>query len=564
MNCSSIIVVFTHAYNAEHTIRRTIDSVIAQSYGNWVYYCVDNGSTDNTGNIIGEYAVNDKRIIKLHNKQNHVWETGNTIWDVIKNHDENAFLCWLDADDEYKPMAFEHMLRFANENSLDIVACGSDFIDAKTNRLGGARKLEQALILTERNHFSDYFTVYHQYIRTVWGKLTKLGNMQNFDLNRLTGKSMIYGGDTFLTLGMFSTANRIGIIGESLHKYYLSPKSTSYKFDPGRIESDCFLHEATINFLVEKCGEISPRNEEFLYIVYFNAIKDTLNVVLNAQMMSLEKMKSINQIFTCQYTQELIHHNYPSISSALNELRSAVYKWLLAQKECRREEGADLSAEILIAMYAHLPKLINKDGLKYIISKMPEMTEYLLRKDYNRILERLQTWFKRHDADIPALTGLEIDAYKALNKPDDEIFTLYTSIRKGRLQSSISLDIDMRICMLMEKYSLLKNMNADLASAFPYAIRWVIKENFKQALDSFISVQNIEVSDNDAEAYIQFAQNLSAAAENTDAYIYFKKVWISYLVDHLQMEDARRELEEFELLLPSDGDLLELRKRLDG
>jgi glycosyltransferase involved in cell wall biosynthesis len=64
------IAMYTKALNAERTIRRAIDSVIAQTHENWVYYCCNNGSTDKAGAIIDEYAAKDSRIVALHNEIN--------------------------------------------------------------------------------------------------------------------------------------------------------------------------------------------------------------------------------------------------------------------------------------------------------------------------------------------------------------------------------------------------------------------------------------------------------------------------------------------------------------
>ncbi|MDR1616249.1 MAG: glycosyltransferase [Syntrophomonadaceae bacterium] len=558
------VIVYTHAYNAQATIGRTIESIINQTYKDWTYYCVDNGSTDRTGEIIRQYAEKDSRVIPLANKQNHVYEKGNAIFEIM-DFDMSEYYCALDADDEYKSDFLEKMTALIEKEALDVIACGSDFIDSRTNQLQGVRKLNNNLIL-EGADFGKYFSSIHQFMRTIWGKLYRTSLLKQCNCTNYLNNfhEITYGADTLFTMHVFLKSNRAGILAGTFHKYYVSPKTVSYKMDNKRINSDRILYDEAINFLIGKVGFISPQNEEFLNAIYFNAIKDTLNVVLNAQISVPEKMKLIQEIFICQYTQELIQHNYASISSALNKLRGAVLKWLLVQKECRRDEGAETVVEILADMYKDLPQLITQDNLKYIISKMPEIVEYLLQKDYNRVLERLQTWFKRHDADIPALTGLEIDAYHALNKPDDEIFTLYTSIRKDRPQSSMSLDIDLRSKKLMEKYPLLKNMSVSLASAFPYAIRWAMKGNYKQALDAFVSVQNIVVNDDDTEVYIMFAQNLSAAAENTDAYIYFKKVWISYLIDCSRIGEAIKELDEMESLLPDDEEFIELRKRLDA
>ena len=103
-------------------------------------------------------------------------------------------------------------------------------------------------------------------------------------------------------MNAFYNANRVGILSESLHKYYVSPKSVSYQFDKNRTKSDRVLFDAACDFLISKCGAVSDENLNFLWIVYFNAIKDTLNVLLNAQISVSDKFEYLLDIFPVSYT----------------------------------------------------------------------------------------------------------------------------------------------------------------------------------------------------------------------------------------------------------------------
>jgi Glycosyltransferases involved in cell wall biogenesis len=50
------------AYNAENFISESIESVIGQTYTNWELIIVDDGSTDNTRNVVHRYINQDSRI----------------------------------------------------------------------------------------------------------------------------------------------------------------------------------------------------------------------------------------------------------------------------------------------------------------------------------------------------------------------------------------------------------------------------------------------------------------------------------------------------------------------
>jgi len=298
------------AYNAEKTLPKTIKSVLNQTYRNLVYYIVDNGSKDRTGEIIKEAAAKDSRIIPLANKENHVWKEGNTMWEIIAREDKRDVFCWLDADDEYKPKFIEKMFQFMRINGLDIAACGNDFVDAASGKVLDVRKLSSNLILEGRG-FSDYFPYYHQFIRATWAKLYTLEVLSKYSGYRASGDYCYwgYGIDTLVGLENFRNADRVGILAESLHKYYMSKKSFSYQLDPIRGKSSRVLHEKAQNFLMDKCGEITARNREFLLSVYQNDFKDSLNVILTAKTSLSQKLSLLYEMFDCQSTRELI--SYP-------------------------------------------------------------------------------------------------------------------------------------------------------------------------------------------------------------------------------------------------------------
>ena len=63
------ISIITTSYNYEEYIKETIESVLSQTYTNWEMIIVDDGSKDNSINIIKEYCQKDKRI-KLYQHEN--------------------------------------------------------------------------------------------------------------------------------------------------------------------------------------------------------------------------------------------------------------------------------------------------------------------------------------------------------------------------------------------------------------------------------------------------------------------------------------------------------------
>jgi glycosyltransferase involved in cell wall biosynthesis len=337
------VIIWTPARNAENTLRRAIDSVLGQTYANFEYIIIDNASTDRTGDIISEYASKDSRVRLWSNKRNIFGtELFSDVTAKIINT-ECDFIAELDADDEYLPDFLEKSLRFSERENLDIVVCGNAFIDAQTGSVNGVRALSRDLIV-ERGGFSEYFSLYHQFVRTAWAKVFRLSVLRKCDFSRT--EAVTYGADTVFSMEAFRNASRVGILAEALHNYYISPKSVSYKLDAKRIASDRILHEAARGFLISKTGAVTPRNEEFLLLVYMNAIKDTLNVLLNAEIHEHEKIAGVIDIFSHEYTKQLaapeklgaLIGDAPGLTRQRRELFAAAAEWLLTREEVPDEQ----------------------------------------------------------------------------------------------------------------------------------------------------------------------------------------------------------------------------------
>lgn len=94
-NNQGLVSVIIPAYNAGKFISETIDSVLNQSYANWELIVINDGSKDNTLEIITGYATKDKRISVITKENSGVSETRNKGIDASGGE----FIAFLDADD---------------------------------------------------------------------------------------------------------------------------------------------------------------------------------------------------------------------------------------------------------------------------------------------------------------------------------------------------------------------------------------------------------------------------------------------------------------------------------
>src|SRR5699024_5738845 len=98
MNLELISIICT-VRNGEKTISKTIDSILEQSYENWEFIIVDDGSTDKTIDILNEYKIKDKRIRVV---STGIIGRGKALNKAVSKANGN-YLCNIDADDLMHP-----------------------------------------------------------------------------------------------------------------------------------------------------------------------------------------------------------------------------------------------------------------------------------------------------------------------------------------------------------------------------------------------------------------------------------------------------------------------------
>lgn len=121
-----MISVIVPAFNVESTIIRTLDSILAQTYPELEVIVVDDGSVDETGRVIDNYASQHKEIMAIHTKNQGV--TAARLTGVA--HTSGEWIGFVDGDDEIEPDMYELLLKNAERYGADISHCGYQMVFA--------------------------------------------------------------------------------------------------------------------------------------------------------------------------------------------------------------------------------------------------------------------------------------------------------------------------------------------------------------------------------------------------------------------------------------------------
>ena len=133
------VSVLMLTYNRETMVSRAIESILAQTFSNFEFIIVDNGSTDQSGAIAEEYAALDHRIRVIHRLRGNIGAGRNTALDAARG----KYLTFIDDDDWAEPDFLEFLVSLLEENGADVAICGA------TGRVFDEKKImtaEEALI----------------------------------------------------------------------------------------------------------------------------------------------------------------------------------------------------------------------------------------------------------------------------------------------------------------------------------------------------------------------------------------------------------------------------------
>lgn len=101
-------------YNSEKYLSAAIDSVLEQDYKNWELVLVDDGSLDNSREIMSEYSERDSRIRLVHQDNSGPGAARN----AGIEHSTGDYLVFLDSDDRLVPNYLSRLEPLANSNDL--------------------------------------------------------------------------------------------------------------------------------------------------------------------------------------------------------------------------------------------------------------------------------------------------------------------------------------------------------------------------------------------------------------------------------------------------------------
>lgn len=137
MNRSPLISVVLSAYNAENYIADSIQSILDQTFSDFEFIIINDGSSDKTQEVIDRFT--DSRIISINHSENKNQAVrANEGIDMAKG----KYIARIDADDTAMVDRFEKQIAFLERNKeIEILGSQIEVIDAYNNKVSNYKLL---------------------------------------------------------------------------------------------------------------------------------------------------------------------------------------------------------------------------------------------------------------------------------------------------------------------------------------------------------------------------------------------------------------------------------------
>ena len=118
MDNQPFITVFTSSYNHAKYLPQAIESVLSQTYKNFEYILIDDGSTDNTWRIMQDYAQADPRIttIKMPKQKTKGPVLNRSVTEAVGD-----YWVWVPADDYIDPTLLQEKAKLSRTHPQSII-----------------------------------------------------------------------------------------------------------------------------------------------------------------------------------------------------------------------------------------------------------------------------------------------------------------------------------------------------------------------------------------------------------------------------------------------------------
>lgn len=284
------ISVIVPIYNAENYLAETLNSLLSQTYKDWVCILVNDGSTDNSLAICEQYRNKDNRFV-VYTKSNEKSADMARAYGIEKV--KTAWIMYLDADDIIEPAYIEKMVARQQETGADIVSPTMIYF---------RHELEEEIwrLPCEPLNVNDIITGREAFAYTIgsW-KLTTGGMLYRANLEKGVEHGLYINSDEFSSRLILYNAERVVFCNaQYLYRNHLT--STSRKLSP-RLWGKLIVNHKIEDFVFEHYEQDENIKRSIVKYVFFKQVTLTAAAWLDSNKIDGESIQEIRELVRKAY-----------------------------------------------------------------------------------------------------------------------------------------------------------------------------------------------------------------------------------------------------------------------
>lgn len=299
------ISIIIPVYNAGKHLKRCLESVINQSYKNLEIICSNDASTDNSIEILEEYANKDVRIIILNNENNiKAGKSRNRGLEIATG----SYVHFLDSDDWIEENTYLKLINIINTTqNVDIISFRWNYFNQKNSKFTPYEYKNKEFVNKVCNIYETP-EVIENWVRTPWCKIYSRNFLIN---NKISYNNLPFSEDMEHGVKTLLATNKIYFYDEILINYTINnPKSlvaNSHKNIDCVIES-YFKNEA-------HCKGIDEKVRTYILCAELNTLLYNLKMGVYRDTITLQKAREISQkvdfsLYSKVYRKHVCYMNY--------------------------------------------------------------------------------------------------------------------------------------------------------------------------------------------------------------------------------------------------------------
>lgn len=210
------VSIIIPVYNASKTLSECLDSILNQTMQEFEAICIDDGSADDSWEILTAYALKDSRIRIIHQENQGPGKTRNHGLELATGD----YIIFVDSDDYIKPMALESICRAGDVQDADIVLYDGDKFDAVTRkRIRTTHFLRMDLLPKDLEIVSVQDcpeTIFQLTSSAPWSRAVR---RELIEREKLCFSDLQNSEDLFFSFSAMATAERIAFVPQKLYMY---------------------------------------------------------------------------------------------------------------------------------------------------------------------------------------------------------------------------------------------------------------------------------------------------------------------------------------------------------